>query len=176
MIDAIYNKDVLRLAADITGIEKIKNPDATVSLRSPLCGSSIEISIIVIDDCITEYSQKIKACALGQASASVVAKAVIGKTREEILTNLDQDINLENWTISDDLNNLSKWHFNISSTNSLSMLGAFLLRRILRDKHDRRMKTFKANLVLFAGTWSMPLAVANRADCMLACLPSRPHM
>ena len=84
MIDAIYNKDVLRLAADITGIETIKNPDATVSLRSPLCGSSIEISIIVIDDCITEYSQKIKACALGQASASVVAKAVIGKTREEI--------------------------------------------------------------------------------------------
>jgi len=86
MIDAIYNKDVLRLAADITGIEAIENPDATASLRSPLCGSSIEISITLRDDRISGYSQKIKACALGQASASVMAKAAIGKSKKEIQT------------------------------------------------------------------------------------------
>ena len=84
MIDAIYNKDVLRLAANISGTETIENADATASLRSSLCGSSIEISISIKNKRITGYSQKIKACALGQASASVMAKAVIGKSRKEI--------------------------------------------------------------------------------------------
>jgi len=84
MIDAIYNKDVLRLAANITSIQTIENVDASASLRSPLCGSSIEISISIKNNRITGYSQKIKACALGQASASVMSKAVIGKSRKEI--------------------------------------------------------------------------------------------
>ncbi|MEE3000393.1 MAG: iron-sulfur cluster assembly scaffold protein [Pseudomonadota bacterium] len=84
MIDAIYNKDVLRLAANITSIQTIENADASASLRSPLCGSSIEISISIKNNRITGYSQKIKACALGQASASVMSKAVIGKSRKEI--------------------------------------------------------------------------------------------
>jgi NifU-like protein involved in Fe-S cluster formation len=94
MIDAIYNKDVLRLAADITGIEAIENPDATASLRSPLCGSSIEISITLRDDRISGYSQKIKACALGQASASVMAKAAIGKSKKEIQTARDKVVEM----------------------------------------------------------------------------------
>ena len=84
MIDAIYNKDVLRLAANITSIQTIENADASASLRSPLCGSSIEILISIKNNRITGYSQKIKACALGQASASVMSKAVIGKSRKEI--------------------------------------------------------------------------------------------
>ena len=94
MIDAIYNKDVLRLAADITGNEAIENPDATASLRSPLCGSSIEISITLRDDRISGYSQKIKACALGQASASVMAKAAIGKSQKEIQTARDKVVEM----------------------------------------------------------------------------------
>jgi len=94
MINAIYNKDVLRLAADITGIEAIENPDATASLRSPLCGSSIEISITLRDDRISGYSQKIKACALGQASASVMAKAAIGKSKKEIQTARDKVVEM----------------------------------------------------------------------------------
>ena len=86
MIDAIYNKEVLRLAADISGVEPIKNPDARMSLRSPLCGSSIEISMTMNNGRVKKYYQKIKACALGQASASVMAKAVIGKSGIEIQT------------------------------------------------------------------------------------------
>ncbi len=85
MIDDIYNTDVLRLAANIGRTERLKTPDATVSLRSPLCGSSIEVDIIVSDENdVTDYAHSIKACALGQAAASVMAAAVIGKTREDI--------------------------------------------------------------------------------------------
>ena len=86
MINKIYNKDVLRLAADITCVGAIENPDAKASLRSPLCGSSIKISINVKNGRITSYGQEIKACALGQASASVMALAAIGKSKQDIQT------------------------------------------------------------------------------------------
>ena len=90
MIDDIYNKDVLRLAANIGGLEALEKPDATASLRSPLCGSSIEIAITTEDDMITGYSHTIKACALGQASAAVMATAALGKTRDDIQDVRDQ--------------------------------------------------------------------------------------
>ncbi len=90
MIDDIYNKDVLRLAANIGGLGALENPDATASLRSPLCGSSIEISITTDGDRITGYSQSITACALGQASASVMAMAAIGKSKTDIKNARDQ--------------------------------------------------------------------------------------
>jgi len=94
MIDAIYNKDVLKLAADIGGMEELKNPDATTSLRSPLCGSSITISISLKEKKIAGYSQEIKACALGQASASVMAKAAIGKSKKDIQSAKEQIVEM----------------------------------------------------------------------------------
>jgi NifU-like protein involved in Fe-S cluster formation len=90
MIDDIYNKDVLRLAANIGGLEPLEKPDTTASLRSPLCGSSIEIALTTDDNLITGYSQKIKACALGQAAAAVMAYAAIGKSASDIQTIRDQ--------------------------------------------------------------------------------------
>lgn len=90
MIDDIYNKDVLRLAANIGGLDALENPDATAFLRSPLCGSSIEIAITIDDKVITGYSHSIKACALGQASAAVMANAAIGKTKNNIQAVRDQ--------------------------------------------------------------------------------------
>lgn len=90
MIDDIYNKDVLRLAANIGGLDPLENPDHTISLRSPLCGSTIEVSLNTESGRITVYSQNIKACALGQASASVMAQAAIGKTRQDIQDIRDQ--------------------------------------------------------------------------------------
>ena len=90
MINEIYNKDVLRLAADITCIGNLDNANATASLRSPLCGSSINVSINIENDRIIAYSQEITACALGQASASVMAQAIIGKSKNDIQTTRDE--------------------------------------------------------------------------------------
>jgi len=90
MIDDIYNKDVLRLAANIGGLEPLENPDAETSLRSPLCGSSIEIALNINGNVVTGYSQKIKACALGQAAASVMADVVTGKSKDELQSVRDQ--------------------------------------------------------------------------------------
>ena len=84
MIDDIYNKDVLRLAATISRIGNLDDADASVSLRSPLCGSTIEVALKLADGKVTDYAHNIKACALGQASASVMAKVVVGKTADDI--------------------------------------------------------------------------------------------
>jgi NifU-like protein involved in Fe-S cluster formation len=84
MINDIYNKDVLRLAAGITRIDPLTDADARARLRSPLCGSTIEVELKVAGGRIADYAHNIKACALGQASASVMAKAGIGKDAAEI--------------------------------------------------------------------------------------------
>ena len=85
MMDKIYNRDVLRLAAQISATEPLLNPDATTSVRSPLCGSTIEVSLKVSGGHVTKFGQSIQACALGQASASIVAENVIGKNLKQIL-------------------------------------------------------------------------------------------
>jgi NifU-like protein involved in Fe-S cluster formation len=84
MIDDIYNTDVLRLAAHISRIDPLARADAEAELRSPLCGSTIAVQICTQGGRITDYAQEVKACALGQAAASVMAAQVIGKDGLEI--------------------------------------------------------------------------------------------
>lgn len=84
MINDIYNNGVLRLAANISRIDPLGDADARVHLRSPLCGSTIDVELKVADGRIADYAHNIKACALGQASASVMAEAAIGKDADEI--------------------------------------------------------------------------------------------
>ena len=90
MIDHIYNKDVLRLAANISRTDPLKLPDAHASLRSPLCGSTIDVDLRIERGRVSDYSHIIKACALGQASASVLANNVIGKNADDIQNIRDQ--------------------------------------------------------------------------------------
>ena len=84
MIDDIYNTDVLRLAAHISRIDPLPGADAEAALRSPLCGSTIAVQICAAGGRITDYAQEVKACALGQAAASVMAAEVIGKDAAKI--------------------------------------------------------------------------------------------
>ena len=74
----LYTEKILRLATEIPHIGKIEKADRVVSLRSPICGSSIVVYINKVSGRIHEFKQEVKACALGQASASILAKNVIG--------------------------------------------------------------------------------------------------
>ena len=85
MINDIYNTDVLRLAADISMVKPLNSPDAQVSMRAPLCGSTIQVDLYIEEGRVTGFGQTIKACALGQAAASVLAAQVIGKSADDIL-------------------------------------------------------------------------------------------
>ncbi|WP_170463753.1 iron-sulfur cluster assembly scaffold protein [Ruegeria arenilitoris] len=86
----LYSGRILALAADIPHLERLENPDATVKKRSPLCGSTVTVDVKVQDGRVSGFGQDVKACALGQASASVVGSAVIGATRAQIETARDQ--------------------------------------------------------------------------------------
>ncbi|MEE9389434.1 MAG: iron-sulfur cluster assembly scaffold protein [Paracoccaceae bacterium] len=80
----LYSARILKLAADIPRLGHLDAPQATVKRRSPLCGSTLTVDICMENGVITEYAQDVKACALGQAAASVVGANVIGCTAGQI--------------------------------------------------------------------------------------------
>ncbi|KUJ81800.1 iron-sulfur cluster assembly scaffold protein [Ruegeria profundi] len=86
----LYSGRILSLAADIPHLDRLDHPDATVKKRSPLCGSTITVDLNVQDGKVSDFGQDVKACALGQASASVVGSAIIGATRAQVETARDQ--------------------------------------------------------------------------------------
>ncbi len=82
----LYSGQILALAADIPLTDRLSNPHATVKQRAPLCGSTVTVDVCVTEGVITAFGQDVKACALGQASASVMAQSVIGCSLEQIKT------------------------------------------------------------------------------------------
>ena len=86
----LYSGRILELAADIPFTERLEAPDASAKRRSPLCGSTVTVDVCMEDGRITSFGQDVKACALGQAAASVVGSNVIGRSPEELRTALDQ--------------------------------------------------------------------------------------
>lgn len=86
----LYSGRILELAADIPLTDRLSAPDATVKKRSPLCGSTITVDVRMENGRIAAFGQDVKACALGQASASVLARHVIGRTNSEIEAARDQ--------------------------------------------------------------------------------------
>ncbi len=94
----LYSGQILALAADIPRIGRLENRDASCQKRSPLCGSTVTVDICMDGGKITDFAQDVKACALGQAAASVVASAIIGcdaatveRGRDQLLAMLKQD-------------------------------------------------------------------------------------
>ena len=86
----LYSQRILALAASIPHTERLTNPDATSKKRSPLCGSTVTVDLCVKDGKVSAFGQDVKACALGQASASVIGSAIVGCSYEELVTVRDQ--------------------------------------------------------------------------------------
>lgn len=87
---SLYSKRILALAADIPHLGRLAQPQATARRRSPLCGSTITVDLTVQDGRVADFAQDVKACALGQASASILGEVVIGRTRAELERARDQ--------------------------------------------------------------------------------------
>ena len=86
----LYSQRILALAAEMPRTGRLDAPDATAKKRSPLCGSTVTVDLRLDGDVVTDYAQDVKACALGQAAASVVASSVIGTDRATIARGRDQ--------------------------------------------------------------------------------------
>ena len=85
----LYSARILALAADIPHLGRLEAPDATVKRRSPLCGSAVTVDVKVTNGRLTHLGQDVKACALGQAAASIAGAAAMGETLEEITKGRD---------------------------------------------------------------------------------------
>ncbi|MEY1555590.1 iron-sulfur cluster assembly scaffold protein [Yoonia sp. R2331] len=86
----LYSQRILALAADLSHTDRLTDPDASCKKRSPLCGSTVTVDLLLDGDQVTGYAQDVKACALGQAAASVVGREVVGLDRATITKGRDQ--------------------------------------------------------------------------------------
>ncbi|GAB5488050.1 MAG: iron-sulfur cluster assembly scaffold protein [Parasphingorhabdus sp.] len=85
MSEALYTKDILRLAVSIPHEERLVDSDGSAECRSKSCGSRVAADIVVsADGKIANLGVQVNACALGQASASILAREAIGKTKSQI--------------------------------------------------------------------------------------------
>jgi NifU-like protein involved in Fe-S cluster formation len=79
----LYNARIMELAAAIPRTVRLARPDATATAHSKLCGSTITVDVMLADGRIADFGQNVRACLLGQASASVVGREIIGVTPAE---------------------------------------------------------------------------------------------
>lgn len=86
----LYSAQILALGADMPRTTRLADPSATVRKRSPLCGSTVTVDILLRDGKIADYAQDVKACALGQAAASVIGAVVVGLAPADIQRGRDQ--------------------------------------------------------------------------------------
>jgi len=83
-LDEIYNTRILELAGAISHTERLSNPDGTATGHSKLCGSTVTVDLNLKGGRVSAFGQSVKACLLGQASASVMAREIVGSTPEEL--------------------------------------------------------------------------------------------
>lgn len=84
MLSDVYNKRILELAGNIPLLQRLPAPDATAKAHSRLCGSTVTVDLTMDGDVVTGFGHDVRACALGQASSSIMARHVVGSTAQEL--------------------------------------------------------------------------------------------
>jgi len=84
MLNEVYNRRILELAGGIPRLGRLDHPDATATAHSKLCGSTVTVDLKMDGDTVTDFAHEVKACALGQASSSIMARNVVGAKAGEL--------------------------------------------------------------------------------------------
>ena len=84
MLNEVYNRRIIELAGNIPRIGRLTTPDASATAHSRLCGSTVTVDLKMAGDEVTDFAHDVKACALGQASSSIMARNVIGARADEL--------------------------------------------------------------------------------------------
>jgi NifU-like protein involved in Fe-S cluster formation len=84
MLNEVYNRRILELAGNIPRLGRLADADATATAHSRLCGSTVTVDLKMEGDRVTDFAHEVKACALGQASSSIMARHVVGANAEEL--------------------------------------------------------------------------------------------
>lgn len=84
MLNDIYNARILELAGNIPRVGRLADADGTATAHSRLCGSTVTVDVKTDGERVSDFAHEVRACALGQASASVMARTVIGSSLDEL--------------------------------------------------------------------------------------------
>lgn len=84
MLNDVYNKRILELAGNIPRLGRLPAADASATAHSKLCGSTVTVDLKMDGDTVTDFAHDVKACALGQASSSIMARNIIGAKADEL--------------------------------------------------------------------------------------------
>jgi NifU-like protein involved in Fe-S cluster formation len=84
MLNEVYNRRIIELAGNIPRLGRLPHPDATATAVSRLCGSTVTIDLTMDGDTVTDFAHEVKACALGQASSSIMASHIVGAKADEL--------------------------------------------------------------------------------------------
>ena len=84
MLNEVYNRRILELAGNIPRIGRLAAPDASATAHSKLCGSTVTVDLKMDGDTVTDFAHEVKACALGQASSSIMARNIVGSKANEL--------------------------------------------------------------------------------------------
>ena len=83
MLNDIYNKRIIELAGNIPRLGRLPEPDASATAHSKLCGSTVKVDLKMDGPVVSDFAHDVKACALGQASSSIMARLVIAHGFEQ---------------------------------------------------------------------------------------------
>lgn len=83
-MDDVYNSRILDFAGNIPRVGRLEKPDASAKAHSKLCGSTVIVDLKMIGDIVTDFAHDVKACALGQSSASIMARNIVGAKSSEL--------------------------------------------------------------------------------------------
>lgn len=84
MLNDVYNRRILELAGNIPRLGRLPSPDATATAHSRLCGSTVTVDLKMEGETVVDFAHEVKACALGQASSSIMARNVVGSRAAEL--------------------------------------------------------------------------------------------
>jgi len=84
MLNDVYNTRILELAGNIPRLGRLEQPDGSATAHSKLCGSTVTVDLKMSGDTVTDFAHDVKACALGQASSSIMARHVVGAKADDL--------------------------------------------------------------------------------------------
>lgn len=84
MLNEVYNSRILELAGNIPRLGRLETPDASATAHSKLCGSTVTVDLKMDGPVVGDFAHEVKACALGQASSSIMARHIVGSKPDEL--------------------------------------------------------------------------------------------
>jgi len=108
-VTKLYTQRILELASNIPLLNRLENYEGSSKVRSPLCGSTVTVDLVLKEGLISEFGQDVKACALGQATASIVGSRIIGRSFNEVSLARDQMKAMLKKRVTHPIRHLKNW-------------------------------------------------------------------